>query len=89
MKETASVLRCSPSHVKKLVAAGTVPSVAVGRLRRVRREDLDSYIRDLTWQPTDPSVTTKQPMCQVIYMAARVTPSSALDWPASVGQAFR
>ncbi|MET7423628.1 helix-turn-helix domain-containing protein [Dactylosporangium sp. NPDC005555] len=48
VQETAAVLRCSSVHVKRLVAARTLPSVTIGRLRRVRRGDLDSYIRDLT-----------------------------------------
>jgi len=49
VNETAAALRCSTGHVKKLVAAGTLPSVTVGgRLRRIRREDLDTYIRNLT-----------------------------------------
>jgi excisionase family DNA binding protein len=45
--DVASTLRCSPSKVKKIVADGSLPSVTVGRLRRVRRSDLDAYISSL------------------------------------------
>ena len=45
--ETAEVLKVSKSHVKKLIAAGTVPSVKVGRCRRVRMSDLREHIANL------------------------------------------
>jgi len=47
VKDAAVILRCSPSKGKKIVADGTVPSVSIGRLRRVRRSDLDRYINNL------------------------------------------
>ncbi len=36
----ASVLSCSVPTVERLVAAGKIPSIKVGRLRRFRRADL-------------------------------------------------
>lgn len=46
--ETARSLRLSKSYVKKLIAAGEVPSVKVGRCRRVRLGDLGAYVNGLT-----------------------------------------
>ena len=48
VKETASRLKISPSHAKRLIATGEVPSVKVGRCRRVRLTDLGAYIDGLT-----------------------------------------
>lgn len=45
--ETALVLKVSKSHAKRLIAAGTVPSVKVGRCRRVRLSDLQQHIANL------------------------------------------
>lgn len=45
--ETAQVLKVSTSKAKKLIAAGTVPSVTIGRCRRVRLSDLEEHIRNL------------------------------------------
>jgi len=45
--ETAKVLKVSESKAKKLIAAGTVPSVNVGRCRRVRMSDLEEHIKNL------------------------------------------
>jgi excisionase family DNA binding protein len=45
--ETATALRISKSYAKKLIAAGVVPSVRVGRCRRVRADDLGAYIARL------------------------------------------
>jgi len=45
--EAAQVLKVSKSHAKKLIAAGTVPSVKVGRCRRVRVSDLEKHIANL------------------------------------------
>lgn len=47
VKETAGRLRISPSYTKKLIAAGAIASVKVGRCRRVRLTDLDAYVSDL------------------------------------------
>jgi excisionase family DNA binding protein len=40
IRGAAKVLRCSVPTVERLVAAGRVPSIKVGRLRRFRRGDL-------------------------------------------------
>jgi excisionase family DNA binding protein len=45
--ETAAVMKISKSFAKKLIAAGTVPSVLVGRCRRVRLSDLEAHIAAL------------------------------------------
>lgn len=45
--ETAKELRVSRSYAKKLIAAGTVPSVSIGRSRRVRSADLAAYVAGL------------------------------------------
>lgn len=46
--EVAAILRISPSYAKKLIAAGAVPSVKIGRCRRVRSTDLKDYVDGLT-----------------------------------------
>lgn len=45
--EVAVALRISKSYAKKLVAAGEVRSVKVGRCRRIRTEDLSAYVAQL------------------------------------------
>lgn len=47
-KELATVLRCSLRTAKDLVGTGTIPSVKIAGLRRVRRSELEAYIADLT-----------------------------------------
>lgn len=47
VKDVAAILQCSPSKVKKIVADATLPSVHIGRLRRIRRSDLDGYLNNL------------------------------------------
>lgn len=57
VEEAATSLRLSKSYVKKLIAAGKMPSVKVGRCRRVRLRDLGAYVSNLdtTGPPaTDP-----------------------------------
>ncbi|GGN96030.1 hypothetical protein GCM10010112_86900 [Actinoplanes lobatus] len=46
--ETAAQLKLSRSYTKKLIAAGVLPSVKVGRCRRVRLTDLGAYVDGLT-----------------------------------------
>jgi excisionase family DNA binding protein len=46
--EVALLLQISKSKAKKLIAAGDIRSVLVGRLRRVRATDLDAYVEALT-----------------------------------------
>jgi excisionase family DNA binding protein len=44
--ELADELRCSERHARDLVARGAIASIRVGRLRRVRREELERVLRD-------------------------------------------
>lgn len=46
--ETADRLKISKSYAKKLIASGDLPSVKVGRCRRVRLGDLGAYVDGLT-----------------------------------------
>lgn len=52
VEETAAVMKISKSYAKKLISAGMVPSVRVGRCRRVRLNDLEAHIAGL---PTEPA----------------------------------
>jgi excisionase family DNA binding protein len=45
--EVADVLRVSQRSVERLLAAGDLPSVLIGRSRRVRAEDLREYVAEL------------------------------------------
>ena len=46
--EVASELGCGRNLVYRLLATGRLPSVLVGgRLRRIRRRDLDAYVDGL------------------------------------------
>jgi excisionase family DNA binding protein len=42
--EVATVLRVSNMTVYRLINAGTLPAVRVGRSFRLREEDLDAYL---------------------------------------------
>jgi excisionase family DNA binding protein len=44
--EVAHVLRVSNMTVYRLIGAGTLPAVRIGRSFRVRQEDLDSYLSE-------------------------------------------
>jgi excisionase family DNA binding protein len=46
-KETARSMKLSESYIKKLIAARKIPSVKVGRSRRVRISDLTAYVANL------------------------------------------
>jgi excisionase family DNA binding protein len=46
--EAAKALRFSESYTKQLISKGVLPSVRIGRARRVRRGDLDAYVAHLT-----------------------------------------
>ncbi|WP_162239957.1 excisionase family DNA-binding protein [Aeromicrobium sp. Leaf289] len=46
-EEVATAMSCSTRHVKRLTADGSLPSVAVGSLTRVRVVDLDAYVAGL------------------------------------------
>lgn len=40
-------LRCGKTKARELIMSGEIPSVKVGGLRRVRRWDLEEYLRSL------------------------------------------
>jgi excisionase family DNA binding protein len=42
--EIAEMLNVSRAHVYNLIASGDLPSVMVGKLKRVRREDLEIFV---------------------------------------------
>ena len=44
LKDLADYLSCSRTYAAGLVADGTIPSLKIGTLRRVRRSDVDAYI---------------------------------------------
>ncbi|HET9060905.1 MAG TPA: helix-turn-helix domain-containing protein [Acidimicrobiales bacterium] len=44
--EVADLLRVSNMTVYRLVQAGRLPAVRVGRSYRIREEDVDSYLAD-------------------------------------------
>lgn len=46
--DVAAELQCSPRYVSMLVARGELPALRVGRLSRIRREDLDEWLRQRT-----------------------------------------
>lgn len=41
IEEAAAYLGCSPATVRRRIRVGEIPSVKIGRLRRVRKADLD------------------------------------------------
>ena len=45
IEEAAEVLRVGRTTMYELVLSGQVPSFTVGRARRLRRSDLDDYIK--------------------------------------------
>lgn len=47
VRQAAQVLGIGRTNVYKLLKDGHLPSVRVGRLRRIRRSDLDAYIDGL------------------------------------------
>ncbi len=55
IKEVAQELRVCTSTVRNFLADNTIPSVLVGRSRRVRRSDLRTYINSLasTYVPVE------------------------------------
>jgi excisionase family DNA binding protein len=49
-EELATYLGCGRTYAYKLLADGAVPSLKLGRLRRVRRVDADAFIERLAEQ---------------------------------------
>ena len=47
VKEAASLLGIGRSTVYELIYAGRIRSVKIGSSRRIRRGDLDDFVRDL------------------------------------------
>lgn len=47
VRQAAELLGIGRTNVYKLLKAGHLHSVRVGRLRRIRRSDLDAYIENL------------------------------------------
>lgn len=43
--DIAEILYCSKSKVERLVYSGELPSSKYNKLRRVKKEDLDDYIK--------------------------------------------
>ncbi len=41
VKEAAHYLACSEAAIRKWITQGKLPAVKIGRLRRLRREDLE------------------------------------------------
>jgi excisionase family DNA binding protein len=47
LNAAAAYMSCSRRHLERLVAAGQIPTVRLGRAVRVAVADLDGYINDL------------------------------------------
>jgi excisionase family DNA binding protein len=58
-KEVARLLNTSISTVKRMVAAGQLPGVKLGRATRVRRADVDAYVEGLAPGPFRRRIATK------------------------------
>lgn len=43
--EVAALLRVDPQTVRRWCATGELPSVRAGRVIRIRREDVDRFVR--------------------------------------------
>jgi excisionase family DNA binding protein len=44
-EQVAAYLGCGRTYAYELLRTGEIPSLKVGRLRRVRREDVSEYVR--------------------------------------------
>lgn len=45
LEEAATILACSPAMLRKWIAKGLIPTVKIGRLRRIRQADLEAWVR--------------------------------------------
>lgn len=45
IKEAAQLLSCSEAMVRKWIGRGKLQTVKVGRLTRIRRQDLEAWVR--------------------------------------------
>jgi excisionase family DNA binding protein len=43
-EDLADYLKCSRTYAYQLLARGEIPSLKLGKLRRIRRQDADLYI---------------------------------------------
>lgn len=51
-EELAVYLGCGRTYAYSLLAGGSIPSIKLGRLRRVRRSDADAFIERLAEEQT-------------------------------------
>ena len=64
VQDVADLLKVSNSLVYNLIASGKIPSHRIGTGRgaiRVRRDDLDQYVRQCRVEPVAPAVRTPRP----------------------------
>ena len=47
-REVAEILGLSKSYIYKLLVTGVIPSVLIGKCRRVRRDDIEKIIENGT-----------------------------------------
>lgn len=52
VRETAEALSLSPNGVYNLINAGRIPSVKIGRSRRIPSEALEQFIQVLSQEPS-------------------------------------
>ena len=52
VQEASSVLKMSRSRLYQLMKSGELPSVKIGRSRRLRRQDLAVYVNSLEASPS-------------------------------------
>ncbi len=45
LEHAASLLACSPAMLRKWASTGRLPTVKVGRLTRIRQEDIEAWVR--------------------------------------------
>ena len=44
LNDLAEYLSCSRTYAARLISSGTIPSLKLGSLRRVRKSDVDAYV---------------------------------------------
>jgi excisionase family DNA binding protein len=54
-EELAKYLKCGRTYVYQLLALGEIPSLKLGKLRRIRRQDAELYIEKKLSGSHDPS----------------------------------
>jgi excisionase family DNA binding protein len=60
LKEVAAWMKITVEMVRAMIKRGELPAVRVGRLLRIRHEDLDAF---LARQQTRPSMPPGPPLC--------------------------